>query len=299
MTNHTTQRVRKAIFPVAGLGTRFLPATKAIPKEMLPVVDRPLLQHGIEEARAAGIEDFLFITGRNKRAIEDHFDVDAELNNTLREQDKIYLLDQVKQAQIPEGRLFYTRQQSPLGLGHAVWCAREFVRDEPFALLLPDDFIIAQPSCLSQMMTVYERLERGNILAVSEVAADQTHHYGIVDIAREEDRLAIIKDVIEKPSPEEAPSRLAIIGRYILQPEIFTYLEEACIGKGNEIQLTDSIAQLLKVQSVYGYRFHGERYDCGNQRGYVAANVAYALKHPETFSGLAETLRSLMEGSKE
>ena len=295
MTNTITHNVTKAIFPVAGLGTRFLPATKAIPKEMLPIVDRPLLQYVVEEAQEAGIKDFLFITGRNKRAIEDHFDTDAELKSTLKKQAKIGLLSKVEATEIPSGHLFYTRQYPQLGLGHAVRCAREFVQGEPFAVLLPDDFILADRPCLSQLLDVYDRVGGGNVLAVSEVSAEQTQNYGIVDILKEEEGVVTLKGVIEKPLPAEAPSCLAIIGRYILQPQIFSYLDQARVGKGNEIQLTDSIARLLDIQPTYGYRFHGKRYDCGNQRGYVEANVAYALKHSELFPDFLKTIEALLK----
>ena len=282
--------VKKAVFPVAGLGTRFLPATKAIPKEMLPVIDRPLLQYAIEEAKQAGVEDFVFVTGRGKRAIEDHFDTDHELNNTLKEQHKVYALDAVRQTEIPAGRLFYTRQPQALGLGHAVWCAREFVGEEPFAVLLPDDFILAAQPCLSQMIESYQKVG-GNLVAVMDIAQEQSQHYGMIDIKNDDGTLIEINNVIEKPSPEETPSCCAIIGRYILQPQIFTFLERAERGKAQEIQLTDGMAKLIPHQQFYGYRFQGIRYDCGSKIGYLEASIAYACHHTDAFPQIHSILK--------
>lgn len=282
--------MKKAVFPVAGLGTRFLPATKAIPKEMLPVIDRPLLQYAIEETREAGIEDFVFVTGRNKRAIEDHFDTDNELNKNLKEQTKESALDVVKQTEIPAGRLFYTRQPMPLGLGHAVWCAREFIGDEPFAVVLPDDFILAQRSCLLQMMESYEGIG-GNFVAVVDVGREQSRHYGMIDVRSDDGTLIEVGDVIEKPTPETTPSCCAIIGRYILQPEIFSFLERRERGQGQEIQLTDSMAKLIPYQPFHGYRFTGQRFDCGSKIGYLEASIAYACDHPDIFPDIQGILK--------
>lgn len=282
--------VRKVVFPVAGLGTRFLPATKAIPKEMLPVVDRPLLQHAVEEARAAGIEEFVFVTGRNKRAIEDHFDIDSELNRTLEERGKQDSLDIVRQSEIAPGRCFYTRQQVPLGLGHAVWCARAVIGDEPFAIVLPDDFVEGETPCLKQMVEAYNEVG-GNIVAVVDVPREHTNRYGILDVEHDDGRLATVRGLVEKPKPEDAPSTLSIIGRYILQPEVFEPLEQKQRGAGNEIQLTDAMAQLIGKQPFHGLRFKGTRYDCGDKVGFIEATVAHALKDPDMGDKVREMLR--------
>ena len=289
----STPIIRKAVFPVAGLGTRFLPATKAIPKEMLPVVDRPLLQYALEEAQAAGIEEFLFVTGRGKRAIEDHFDIDPELNTILETNQKEDLLTLVRQSEIPSGCLFYTRQHQPLGLGHAIGCAREFVRDEPFAVILPDDFIIAHPSCLAQMIEGYQKVG-GNLVAITEVPRAETSKYGILEIEKEENPFVVIKNLVEKPSPDHAPSCLSIIGRYILQPQIFTYLMNDQIGHDGEIQLTDSMVKLIGQQPFHGYRFIGRRYDCGSKIGYLEASLAYALHQPEMATHVRSLLKKLI-----
>ena len=285
--------IRKAVFPVAGLGTRFLPATKAIPKEMLPVVDRPLLQYALEEAQAAGIEEFLFVTGRGKRAIEDHFDIDPELNTILETNQKEDLLTLVRQSEIPSGCLFYTRQHQPLGLGHAIGCAREFVADEPFAVILPDDFIIAHPSCLAQMIEGYQKVG-GNLVAITEVPRAETSKYGILEIEKEENPFVVVKNLVEKPSPDHAPSCLSIIGRYILQPQIFTYLMNDQIGHDGEIQLTDSMVKLIGQQPFHGYRFIGRRYDCGSKIGYLEASLAYALHQPEMAAHVRSLLKKLI-----
>ncbi len=282
--------VRKVVFPVAGLGTRFLPATKAIPKEMLPLVDRPLLQHAVEEARAAGIEDFVFVTGRSKRAIEDHFDADTELNRTLEERGKMDALEEVRHSEIAPGRCFYTRQQVPLGLGHAVWCARALIGNDPFAIVLPDDFVQGKTPCLKQMVEAYEEVG-GNIVAVVDVPRERTSSYGILDVEKDDGRLATVRGLVEKPKPEEAPSTLSIIGRYILQPEIFDHLEKQQRGAGNEIQLTDAMANLIGTQPFHGLRFEGTRYDCGDKVGFIEATLAHALNRPDMADKVREMLR--------
>ncbi|WP_042692045.1 UTP--glucose-1-phosphate uridylyltransferase GalU [Azospirillum sp. B506] len=281
--------VRKVVFPVAGLGTRFLPATKAIPKEMLPLVDRPLLQHAVEEARAAGIEDFVFVTGRSKRAIEDHFDADTELNRTLEERGKLDALEEVRHSEIAPGRCFYTRQQVPLGLGHAVWCARALIGNDPFAIVLPDDFVQGKTPCLKQMVEAYEEVG-GNIVAVVDVPREKTSSYGILDVEKDDGRLATVRGLVEKPKPEEAPSTLSIIGRYILQPEIFDHLEKQQRGAGNEIQLTDAMAKLIGNQPFHGLRFEGTRYDCGDKVGFIEATLAHALNRPD----MADKVRAML-----
>jgi UTP--glucose-1-phosphate uridylyltransferase len=285
------QPVRKAVFPVAGLGTRILPATKAMPKEMLTVVDRPLIHYAVEEAKAAGIEQFYFVTGRGKGALEDHFDVAYEMEATLRERGKTPQLEEM-QAWLPEaGQIAYTRQQRPLGLGHAVWCARHLVGDEPFAVVLVDDLMVCDPPCLKQMVDAYEETG-GNVVAVVEVPREQTSRYGVLDIVEDEGRLVRAKGVVEKPNPAEAPSNLTIIGRYIIQPEVFDHLETLRPGSGNEIQLTDGLAALIADgQDFYGFRAAGRRYDCGDKLGYLEANIALGLEHPELGDGLRRILK--------
>jgi len=256
------KRIRKAVFPVGGLGTRFLPATKAMPKEMLPVVDKPLIQYAVEEAQAAGIEEFIFVTGRAKTAIEDHFDRCYELEATLRERGKEAQIIAVNAWLPSPGRVSYTRQQEPLGLGHAVWCARHLVGDEPFAVLLADDLIIGETPCLKQLIDVHAET-KGNVLAALEVPRAQTSRFGILDIARDDGRLVTVKGVVEKPDPERAPSTLSITGRYVLQPEVFEHLARIGRGAGNEIQLTDALAELIRGnQPFHGLRFEGRRFDC-------------------------------------
>lgn len=272
--------LRKAVFTVGGLGTRFLPATKAMPKEMLPIVDKPLIQYAVEEARAAGIEQFIFVTGRGKTAIEDHFDHSYELHNTLVEREKNDLLAQLHATTLDPGRVAYVRQQDPLGLGHAVWCARHLVGDEPFALLLPDDLILGRRPCLVEMQEAYQEVG-GNLVAVQDVPIEHTSRYGILDIADDDGRLAAAKGLVEKPGPADAPSTLAIIGRYILQPEVFTELDRHERGAGGEIQITDAIAKTIGAVPFHGLRFDGIRYDCGNKAGYLSATIAFALQHPE------------------
>jgi UTP--glucose-1-phosphate uridylyltransferase len=283
------QRVRKAVFPVGGLGTRFLPATKAMPKEMLPVVDKPLIQYAVEEARAAGIKEFIFITGRSKSAIEDHFDQSQELAATLKERGK-----EIHGDWVPEpGQIAYTRQQFPLGLGHAVWCARQLVGDEPFAVLLADDLIMAETPCLKQMIEAQARTG-GNLVAVEEVPREHTNRYGILDVAKDDGILVAAKGLVEKPDPAKAPSRLSIIGRYILQPQVFAELEHIGKGAGGEIQLTDALARLIALkQSFHGMRFEGRRFDCGDKIGFLEANVAFALKRPDLGPALRRILKTI------
>jgi UTP--glucose-1-phosphate uridylyltransferase len=270
--------VRKAVFPVAGLGTRFLPATKAIPKEMLTVVDRPLIQYAVDEAREAGIEQMIFVTGRGKGALEDHFDIGFELEATMKARGKS--LEPLAITRLPAGSVVSVRQQEPLGLGHAVWCAREMVGDEPFAILLPDDLMFGRPGCLAQMVAAYEKVG-GNIICAQEVPAERTASYGIITPGRREGRLTEVKGLVEKPEPEEAPSTLAVVGRYILQPEVMQILEKQERGAGGEIQLTDAMAALIGDQSFHGVTFEGERHDCGDKTGFVIANLALALKRDD------------------
>jgi UTP--glucose-1-phosphate uridylyltransferase len=274
------KKVRKAIFPVGGLGTRFLPATKAMPKEMLPVVDKPLIQYAVEEASAAGIEDFIFVTGRGKTAIEDHFDYSHELHSTLVERNKAKELEAISTLLPVPGQVVYLRQQEPLGLGHAVWCARRLVEDEPVAVLLADDLIKAPVPCLKQMVDAYAE-KGGNILAVMDVPRDQTNRYGVLNPGRDDGRLVEVKGLIEKPKPAEAPSTACVIGRYILQPEIFKELDRQDVGAGNEIQLTDAMARLIGRQPFHGLRFQGRRFDCGDKAGFIEATIAYALDHAD------------------
>jgi UTP--glucose-1-phosphate uridylyltransferase len=288
-------RIRKAIFPVAGLGTRFLPATKAMPKEMLPVVDRPLIQHVVDEARQAGIEHFIFVTGRNKSVIEDHFDRQFELELTLVERGKkaeIALLSQ----DLPEpGTTSFTRQQSPLGLGHAVWCARELVGHEPFALLLPDVLVQHPRGCLAQMIDAANELDaNANIIAVEEVPAERAHMYGIVGVGEPKGKAFSITKMVEKPKASEAPSNLSITGRYILQPEIFEILGKQAAGAGGEIQLTDAMVALTRTQPFYGLKFEGRSFDCGSKIGFLTANVAYGLERADIAPELRGELRRML-----
>jgi UTP--glucose-1-phosphate uridylyltransferase len=282
--------VRKAVFPVAGLGTRFLPATKAMPKEMLTLVDRPLIQNAVEEARDAGIEEFVFVTSRGKDVLEDHFDINPDLNQTLERRGKAAELADVKRTEIASGHLFFTRQHMPLGLGHAVWCAKQVIGNEPFAILLPDDVVLSDRPCLSQMMEFYNEVG-GNVVAVVDVPREQTHRYGILDVSSDDGRVAAIKGLVEKPQPADAPSTLSIIGRYILQPELFRHLDSAQAGAGGEIQLTDAMAKLIGAQPFHGLRFEGARYDCGDKIGFLEANIAFALRRPD----MADKLRGALE----
>jgi UTP--glucose-1-phosphate uridylyltransferase len=273
-------RVRKAVFPVAGLGTRILPATKAMPKEMLTVVDKPLIQYAIEEARDAGIEQFYFVTGRAKSAIEDHFDLAFELDATLQARGRTELIDELGAWLPAAGEFAFTRQQRPLGLGHAVWCARNLIGDEPFAVLLVDDLMVGEPPCLKQMLEAYQQTG-GNMVAVVEVPREQTSRYGVLDVVADNGNLVRAKGVVEKPEPAAAPSTLTIIGRYVIQPEIFGHLATLRPGSGNEIQLTDGLDRLIAAgQPFHGLRAAARRYDCGDKLGYLEANIALGLQHP-------------------
>jgi UTP--glucose-1-phosphate uridylyltransferase len=287
-------RVRKAVFPVAGLGTRFLPATKVMPKEMLTVVDRPLIQHVVDEARAAGIEHFVFVTGRNKGVIEDHFDHQPELEQTLAARGKTAELDALD-ADLPgAGCTSFTRQQEPLGLGHAVWCARDIIGDEPFAVLLPD-VLVQTPgkTCLAQMLDVYDE-RGGNVIAVEPVPDDQVKNYGVVAVGEGDGRVFPVTGMVEKPAPGTEPSNLTILGRYILQPEIFDLLSEQEKGAGSEIQLTDSMLALLDMQPFYALEYEGHAFDCGSKPGFLAANVAYALERPELRDAVIAEIKKLV-----
>ena len=288
-------RIRKAIFPVAGLGTRFLPATKAMPKEMLPVVDRPLIQHVVDEARSAGIEHFIFVTGRNKSVIEDHFDRQFELELTLNERGRKADLDLLSQDLPNPGSTSFTRQQSPLGLGHAVWCARELVGNEPFALLLPDVLVQNSQGCLAQMIEAMKGLDaKSNVVAVEEMPIERIESYGVVGVGAAKGKAFAITKMVEKPKPAEAPSNLTITGRYILQPEIFGILEKQAAGAGGEIQLTDAMVALARTQPFYGLKFEGRSFDCGSKTGFLAANVAYALERPDIAPEFRAEIRRLL-----
>ena len=284
--------VRKAIFPVGGMGTRFLPATKAMPKEMLPIIDRPLIQYAVEEAAAAGIEEFIFVTGRGKHAIEDHFDESVELNHLLSEQGRDDILADIRGWMPKPGQVFYTRQMAPLGLGHAVWCARHLIGDEPFAVLLADDLVMSKTPCLKQMVDVYGEIG-GSVVAVMDVPREHTDRYGILDVNHDDGRLASVKGLVEKPAPADAPSTLSIIGRYILQPNVFRWLDRQEKGEGGEIQLTDAMASMLEDGPFHGVRFEGRRFDCGNKIGFVEATLAFALSRPEMAPAVREIIANL------
>ncbi len=275
------KKIRKVVFPVGGLGTRFLPATKSMPKEMLPVVDKPLIHYAFEEAQAADIEQFIFVTGRNKNAINNHFDHSYELQSILSEANKHRELETTKNWLPDPGCVMFIRQQEPLGLGHAIWCARHVIGDEPFAVILADDLVLADTPCLKQMVDAYSEIEGSNLLGVVDVPREKTKSYGILDVQSDDGRLASAKGLVEKPAPENAPSTLSIIGRYILQPSIFKYLEKQQRGAGGEIQLTDAINASLAETPIYGLRFQGKRFDCGERVGFVEANLAFALANPE------------------
>jgi UTP--glucose-1-phosphate uridylyltransferase len=282
------KKVRKAVFPVAGLGTRFLPATKAMPKEMLTVVDRPLIQYAVEEALEAGIEQMIFVTGRGKTALEDHFDIAYELEAVMRGRGKS--LDILASTRMPAGAVTSVRQQEPLGLGHAVWCAREIVGDEPFAVLLPDDLMVGDPGCLAQMVDAYEKVG-GNIICVEDVPPEKTGSYGIITPGARDGSLTEVKGLVEKPKPQEAPSTLGVVGRYILQPEVMRVLDNPVKGAGGEIQLTDAMAALIGRQPFHGLTVRAERHDCGDKIGFVKANIALALSRPD----LAPALRAYLD----
>lgn len=283
--------VRTAIFPVGGLGTRFLPATKAMPKEMLPVVDKPLIQYAVEEAQAAGIERFVFVTGRGKSAIEDHFDHSADLQTALLGRGKRDLWDLVERITMPTGSVFYTRQPEALGLGHAVWCARHLVQDEPFAVLLADDLILADRPCLKDMVDAHAKTG-GNMVAVMDVIPEHTSRYGVVDPAGDDGRLVTVKGLVEKPRPANAPSNIAVIGRYILDPKVFALLDRKERGAGGEIQLTDALADMIGTVPFNGFRFDGKRFDCGDKVGFLEANVAFGLARHDLGAELRDVLSS-------
>ncbi|MFN3389117.1 MAG: UTP--glucose-1-phosphate uridylyltransferase GalU [Allosphingosinicella sp.] len=282
--------IRKAVFPVAGLGTRFLPATKAIPKEMLTLVDRPLIQYAVEEALEAGIEQIIFVTGRGKTALEDHFDIAYELEATMKARGKS--LDILESTRMPAGSVVSVRQQEPLGLGHAVWCARDIVGDEPFAVFLPDEVMVGSPGCMKQMVDAYSEVG-GNIVAALEVPEDETHKYGVIDPGETKGRLTEIRGLVEKPAPGTAPSRLMLPGRYILQPEVMEVLGTVGRGAGGEIQLTDAMAELIGKQPFHGFAFEGERHDCGHKLGFIIANLALGLRQDDVAPALRDYLARL------
>ncbi|MEC8174904.1 MAG: UTP--glucose-1-phosphate uridylyltransferase GalU [Pseudomonadota bacterium] len=286
--------VRKAIFPVGGLGTRFLPATKAMPKEMLPVVDKPLIQYAVEEAAAAGVEEFVFVTGRGKAAIEDHFDVSYELEKTLGERGRDDVLDAIRAIGLEPGQISYTRQMDPMGLGHAVWCARKHVGNEPVAVLLADDLIMSKAPCLGQLIDVHKETG-GNVVAVEEVPDEQTDRYGVLDIDSDDGTRASVRGLVEKPDPSEAPSRLVIIGRYVLMPEVFEHLAKFETGAGGEIQLTDAMAKMIGHIPFHGLRFEGRRFDCGDKIGFFEANLAFALERDELRDDIAGVLKQYVD----
>lgn len=285
-----SNRIHKAVFPVAGLGTRFLPATKSMPKEMLPVVDKPLIQYALEEAKAAGIEEFILVTGRGKGAMEDHFDHAYELEATLQARGKQAALETLGDTLFEAGQISYVRQQQPLGLGHAVWCARNLIGDEPFAVLLPDDLVLAEQGCLAQMVEIYERVG-GNVVAVMDVPREQTNRYGILDVVEDDGRVAKAQGLVEKPDPAAAPSTLSIIGRYILDPKVLKALDLKEKGAGGEIQLTDAMARTIDEVPFHGLRFTGTRFDCGSKEGFLEANVAFALARDDLRGAMQEILR--------
>ena len=282
--------LRKAVLPVAGLGTRFLPATKATAKEMLPVVDKPLIQYAVDEARAAGIEQFCMVTGRGKTALVEHFDIAYELEATLRERGKHDALKMLHDAALEPGSINTVRQQVPLGLGHAIWCARAFIGDDPFAILLPDDLVLSDTPCLKQLADVYARTG-GNVVAVTEVPQDQTNKYGILKTGADDGRLVDVLGLVEKPEPADAPSNLSVIGRYVLMPEVIGFLSRMERGAGNEVQLTDAMAKLIGTQPFHGLRFEGRRFDCGDKVGFLEAQIAFALKRPD----LADAVRAFLK----
>jgi len=282
--------LRKAVLPVAGLGTRFLPATKAMAKEMLPVVDKPLIQYAVEEARAAGIEQFCLVTGRGKTALIDHFDVAYELEATLRERGKTEMLALLETMKVPPGSIATVRQQEPLGLGHAIWCARAFIGEDPFAILLPDDLVLSETPCLEQLAKAYNETG-GNVVAVTEVPRDQTNRYGILEIGRDDGRMVEVVGLVEKPDPKDAPSNLSIIGRYVLMPEVLTALARMERGAGNEVQLTDAMARQIGEAPFHGLRYEGRRFDCGDKVGFLEAQIAFALKREDMGPAVREFLK--------
>lgn len=288
-----SRKVTKAVFPVAGMGTRFLPATKSIPKEIMTLVDRPLIQYAIDEARAAGIKEFIFVTSRGKSALEDYFDYAPELESALKRSGKIDLLKLLRETNMDSGAIAYVRQNRPMGLGHAVWCARRLVGEEPFAVLLPDDVIAAEKPCLAQMVDAYAETG-GNMVATMEVSPKQISSYGVLDVKDDMGRVVRASGLVEKPNAADAPSNLAVIGRYILSPNIMTNLNKIKQGAGGEIQLTDAIAQEAATGDVYGFRFQGQRYDCGSKAGFLQATVAFALSRPDLCEEFGAYLQDMM-----
>lgn len=292
------KKVTKAIFPVAGLGTRFLPATKSVPKEIMTLVDRPLVQYAIDEARAAGIKEFIFVTSRGKGALEDYFDHAPQLEQELRKKGKDDLLATLKSTNMDSGEIAYIRQHRALGLGHAVWCARRLIHNEPFAVMLPDDVIAAEKPCLQQMVEAYEETG-GNMVAAMEVPAHKTSSYGVLDVEEDMGSMVKVKGMVEKPKADEAPSNLAVIGRYILSPDVFHHLNQIKSGAGGEIQLTDAIAREIEVgEGVYGYRFRGQRFDCGSKSGFLQATVAFGLSRDDLRDDLEGYLTEVMSTRK-
>jgi UTP--glucose-1-phosphate uridylyltransferase len=289
----TPDRIRKAVFPVAGMGTRFLPATKAVPKEMLPVVDKPVIQYAVEEAREAGIEQFIFVTGRGKHVIEDHFDHAYELESQLSAREKTTELNSLLESLPDTGSVNFTRQQKPLGLGHAVWCARHMVGDEPFAVLLPDDLMVGKPGALKQMVDAYRKVDGGVLVAAEEKPLEETNRYGVIAPGKRRGPLTEVKSIVEKPKLAEAPSRLCVIGRYILPPQIFVELERREKGAGNEIQLTDAMARLLGQTPFHAISTTCARYDCGDKVGFLQANLVVGLSRGDIAPALKTVLKSL------
>ena len=287
-------KVRKAVFPVGGLGTRFLPATKALPKEMLPIVDKPLIHYAVEEARAAGIEEFIFVTGRGKSVIEDHFDVSYELRDQLRSRGKSGHLVSIQDWLPHPGQVSYTRQQEPLGLGHAVWCARYLVGNDPFAVVLADDLMVCATPCLQQLVDAYSRVG-GMLVAVEDIPREHTDRYGILDVESARGNLVSARGIVEKPAPAQAPSTMGVIGRYILAPEVFHQLSRMEAGAGGEVQLTDAMAALIGDLPFHGLRCEGSRYDCGDKAGFVLANVALAMQRSDLRDGVAPRLAALTD----
>ena len=288
--------LRKAVMPVAGLGTRFLPATKAMAKEMLPIVDKPLIQYAVEEARAAGIEQFCLISGRGKTALIDHFDVAYELETNLRERGKTEMLAMLESMKVPPGSITTVRQQVPLGLGHAIWCARAFIGDDPFAILLPDDLVLSETPCLKQLADVYADTG-GNVVAVAEVPREQTNRYGVLKVGADNGRRVEVTGLVEKPKPADAPSNLTVIGRYILLPEVIRHLSAMERGAGNEVQLTDAMAKMIGHAPFHGVRYEGRRFDCGDKVGFLEAQIAFALKRPDLADEVRAFLRTYTEGN--
>ena len=284
-----TKPLKKAVMPVAGLGTRFLPATKALAKEMLPVVDKPLIQYAVEEARAAGIEQFCFVTGRGKTAIVEHFDVAYELERTLQERGKLDVLEALRNDAMAPGSITTVRQQVPMGLGHAIWCARSFIGDDPFAILLPDDLMLCETSCTAQLAQAYQETG-GNVVAIEEVPMERVNKYGVLDVAEDKGRLVSVKGLVEKPKKEEAPSNLTVIGRYVLMPEVIPHLAKMEKGAGGEVQLTDAMAKLIGSQPFHGLRYEGRRFDCGDKIGFLEAQLAFALQRPDLAAAVRQFL---------